>query len=79
MLAKASQAGARRALIAKEQGAACPDPRSILAEVLGGGGSAILQMIAVRSEEPEAFLRLGYGRCRREHSVRVSTYPHDSR
>jgi len=40
MLAKASQKGARRALIAKEQGAVCPDPRSILAEVLGGVGDA---------------------------------------
>ena len=40
MLAKASQEGARRALIAKERGAACPDLRSTLAEVLGGVGSA---------------------------------------
>ena len=40
MLAKASQEGARRAPIAKERGAARPDLRSTLAEVLGGVGSA---------------------------------------
>jgi hypothetical protein len=40
MLAKAPQEGARRALIAKERGAARPDLRSTLAEALGGVGSA---------------------------------------
>ena len=40
MLARASQEGARRTLIAKERGAARPDLRSTLAEALGGVGSA---------------------------------------
>ena len=40
MLAKASQEGARRAQIAKERGAARPDPRGTPAEALGGVGSA---------------------------------------
>jgi hypothetical protein len=39
VLAKASREGARRALIAKERGAALSDLRSTLAEALGGGGS----------------------------------------
>jgi hypothetical protein len=68
MLAKASQEGARRALIAKERGAARPDLRSTLAEVLGAVGSAHPAADrAVRPEDPEAFPRLGYGRCLREH------------
>jgi hypothetical protein len=40
MLARASQEGARRTLIAKERGAARPDLRGTLAEALGGVGSA---------------------------------------
>ncbi len=79
MLAKASQEGAPRTLIARDEKRR-PDLRSTLAEVLGAVGSAHPAADrAVRPEEPEAFLGLGYGRCLRELSVRVSTYPHDSR
>ena len=79
MLARASQEGARRTLIAKERGAARPDLRGTLAEALGGVGSAHPAADRRTPDEPEAFPRFGYGRCLREHNVRVSTYPHNSR
>ena len=76
MLAKASQEGARRALIAQERGAARPDLRSTLAEALGAVGSAHPAADrAVLPEEPEAFLRLDYGRCLRVLSVRGKHIP----